>query len=226
MTGDRGFIGRILMKFITSFVVVAVLSLTASRGAVWEQSDSFTHRQLFNTPGSNWVMPADYLKTTFQPFDSSLGTLESFTLVWTLKVQCDYVIGSGGNAMVTGGVDSILGGVTVMGSGGGNGHSVAGSSSKEFNANSTASFTVATISGNPGAAAYDVVTGASAFTAVYNSSLSALLSGTASVDVQVTAAAKLTYVYAAAPVPEPATCAALAGAGVMGLACIRRRRRN
>jgi|GEM_PF-1722008 hypothetical protein len=207
------------LKFILCAALFPICSLPA---AVLTQSANFSRNELFNTPGNPPVMPADFLSTTFQPFNASLGTLESFTIAWTLQVEWDYVVGVGGNSSISGGVTASLGGISYNGTGGGNGYSFPGSGTLQINPSMSSTYIVSEISGGTAASLLGIVTGADPFTARYASSINASLIGDASVDVRVASTAALTYTYAAA-IPEPASFGLLAGLGIAGyLAGVRR----
>src|SRR5690606_40361322 len=60
------------------------------------QSESFSDSGSTNTPGNDQVLiSSTFLDVIFQLFYSSLGTLDSFTLAWTVDVTWDYVVGAG-----------------------------------------------------------------------------------------------------------------------------------
>lgn len=214
------------MKSLKLILCAALFPLCSLQAAVLTQSVNFSRNELFNTPGNTLVMPADFLSTTFQPFDATLGTLESFTIAWTLHVEWDYVVGVGGNSSVSGGVTASLGDTSYNGTGGGNGHSFPGSGTLQINPSISSTYIVSEISGGTGAILLGIVTGADPFAARYLSSIKANLSGDASVDVRVASTAALTYTYAAA-IPEPASFGLLAGLGMVGyLAGVRRTSRR
>lgn len=207
-----------LIKLLTSYSLLLVAA--SLHGATVVQSDDFSHTESFATPGRFAVMPDDFLLTTFQPFDANLGTLESFTIAWTLKVQWDYVIGDGGNHSVSGGVTAYINDIGYTGTGGGNGHSFPGSGTLEINPNTSVTHHVSEITGGTGAALYDIVTGTDPFTSLYDSSIAADLTGEASVAVRVTGSSTLTYVYSS--VPEPAAFGLIAGLGAAACLLVRR----
>jgi hypothetical protein len=202
------------MKSIYSLLCATLFSVAFLRAAVVIQTDAISQAETsFASPGSRLVMPANFLTTTFQPFDSSMGSLESFTLTWTLHVEWDYEVGVGGNSSVAGGVTSYLGGIPVTGSGGDNGYSIPGSGTLSINPDTSSMFTVSEITDGPAASLYDLVTGADPFTALYESAINADLTGDASVAVRVTSSVTLTYVYAT--VAEPASYGLFTGLGVV-----------
>lgn len=208
-----------LIKYITLGALMGVSSLQA---ASFVQDEDFSHTESFATPGQHLVMPNNFLSTTFQPFDAGLGTLESFTIAWTLNVEWDYVIGDGGNHSVSGGVNAFINSINYNGTGGGSGHSFPGSGTLEFNANTSSTYTVSEISGGTEASLLAIIIGLDPFTSTYASSIDASLIGDASVDVRVNGNVTLTYTYAA--VPEPSAFTLFAGlAALMYVAGGRRR---
>jgi len=189
------------------------------------QTDSFTTSGTFSGAGNHDLIPDGLFTATFQPFDGSLGTLESFSIVWTLNVTWDYTLGAGDNHSVGGGVTAYLNNVSYNGSGGGGGHSLPGTGTRSLNPNVTSTYTVASISGGTGASLLAIVTGDDPFQARYEETFSGSFIGNPSINLTALAGVTLTYTYTPAAVPEPSTYALLAGAVALGGAGWRHRRR-
>lgn len=211
-------------------VLIGYLVLTVSLPAAEVvQSDNFSTGGTYSTSaGSSQVsynvIPTDLLSTTFQPFNSSLGTLDSFTIAWTLDVTWNYVNGADGTNSVTGGVTAYLNDVAYNGTGGGIGYSYPGSGTLSIHPDKSVTYTVADSLSGTGSTLWAMVTGSAPFVAKYASGINANLKGDATIDLTATSNVTLTYSYS--PVPEPATAGLLLGIGVLAVALYRRRRKR
>ncbi|WP_415910096.1 PEP-CTERM sorting domain-containing protein [Oleiharenicola sp. Vm1] len=204
-----------------AIVLVFALSAGLLPAAQIIQTDSFTTSGTFSGAGSHDVIPNNLFAASFQPFDSNLGTLDSFSIVWTLNVTWTYTQVSGDNHSISGSVTAYLNNVSYTGTGGGSGYSLPGTGTRSINPNTSATYTVSSISGGTGASLLAIVTGQDSFQARYVDGITGSFIGNPSIDLTATANVTLTYNYSA--VPEPATYGLLAGVGAFGGALVRRR---
>lgn len=205
--------------FPAALLLLSFTTILSAQSVV--QSQNFSASAYLDTPGYNQIIvPSTLLDATFQPFDSSLGTLESFTIAWTLAVTWDYVVGDGGNHSVGISGTLFLNDTGYSGTGGGNGHSLPGSGSLSIDRTPSSTF------GPADATLWSLVTGASAFDARFTTPVEVTILGDASVDLTLASTATLTYAYTATAVPEPGTFALLSGLVALVPVCFRRRRRD
>jgi MYXO-CTERM domain-containing protein len=84
------------------------------------QTASFEIQQPL-TPGSTTFGGPDFFVTQIEPFDSSLGNLDSVSVVWEVDGQVLGTLESGGSASVSYGGTVFLGSIGIGAFGGGNG---------------------------------------------------------------------------------------------------------
>jgi hypothetical protein len=172
------------------------------------------------------------LSDSFNPFDSSLGTLDSFSIAWVVALNANGSADAGGGT-----VQVQMGGSfyvdTNSYSGGGGGDNTGSGPFGTFRTvtavvTNTQSFLVsnAGVSYNPAILAS--VTGGTPFQLSYGSGSNVITtsySGTSSVTAVMTGSATLTYNYTAAPVPEPSSML-IGGSLFAGVAGMRRLRKR
>jgi hypothetical protein len=163
----------------------------------------------------------------FDPFDSSLGTLDSMVIAWDLANTADGTLGSSGGYLSL----SVVGNLTLNGAvyqGGVTGNDAyGGAPNKAFSLSAPVTATDTFLATDEDHANYDVATGDSVFTVGYGAPVKFSSSfGLESFEALTSGSVTVTYNYTATAVPEPATCAVilslLALAGAVGL---KRRRR-
>ncbi len=209
-----------------SILLGFILLTGALPAAVVIQTDSFTTSGAFSGAGNHNVIPDGLFDATFQPFDSSLGALESFTIAWTLNVTWDFTLGEGDNHSVGGTAYAYFNGVIYDAAGGGSGYSLPGTGTRSFNANKSRTYDLASISGTTALDLLSIVTGDEPFHATYTDTIVGEFTGNPFIDLTATAGVTLTYSYAPSAIPEPSTYAALAGLMALGVALVRRRVKN
>ncbi len=211
------------MKILKA-ILLSALVCGAAQAATVVQTPSFTYSSTFSGTGNVPTMPA--INLTVDPFDSSLGTLESFTITWepATFTLTGVVIPAGGGS-ISGGVSA---GLYINGIGYGgrtNGGGQSGTSNAAINGSFTLSATSATyqvagagVTYNPAILA--TVTGSSPFDISMSSGASYSYMNLASGSISISVPLTVTYTYT--PVPEPS--ATLLG-GLGALALLRRRKR-
>jgi hypothetical protein len=219
------------MKPTTILLIGVALSATvALRAQTVVQTVNFNETATY-TEASGTVEHVDstFFTGTFNPFDASLGTLDSFVIEWTLANTGAGTLGSLGGSLsltVSGSLaldgDIYHGGVVGF-------QGTGGPPNAPFSLSAPVTATDTFLSSGAGTD-YDIafltlVTGESDFTIAYTAPVEfSIVSGSATFDASTIGNVTLTYNYTAANVPEPATAAALAGLGALALAALRRRR--
>ncbi len=213
------------MKILKT-ILISALVCGAAQAATVVQTKTYTFSASLNGSGS--VPPnASGIALTVDPFDASLGTLESFTISWApATVTFTGVVNpTGGNGSLSGG----LGGTLSIDGAGYGGRSNGSGASGGANASLDASFTLSAtsdtflVSGagttyNPAylASVRDSTPFDISLSNTASYSYTNLASGLISVSMPLT----VTYTYT--PVPEP-SAAVLGGLGALAL--LRRRKR-
>lgn len=171
------------------------------------------------------VLPTNFFSATFQPFNSTLGTLESISLNWSPAASATNTGTLDAGMFLAGGGTVYIGDNPYNGLSGGFANSSTGEMSFTATANNT--WPVVGFPGNPALLA--LFTGDNPFGVRSDANLQLSFSSddpvVESYTMGVTGGVTLTYNYIAA-VPEPSTYAALAGAACMGAAAWMRRKRR
>lgn len=205
-----------------------------AEAAVVTQSRSFSDSQTALGTGRIVHAGPAGLSDSFEPFDSSFGTLNSFTVAWTVTISASGVAGStgGGFSVQIGGsfyVDSGVYSGAGTGNGNGNGpNSPISAVSSTVTSSSTLLPSNAGVTYNPAILAS--ITGSVPFSLTYKNyptdTVYTDYNGLASLSSSVTASVTLTYDYTApTTVPEPASlwiCASL----LTGVVVLRRFRQR
>ena len=225
-----------LMGLMKRFFYVVLVSLSACCGlgqaATVSRTVNFSDTRSVSGPGD--IFHADsngLIGTGFNPFDSSLGTLRSFQIAWTVTITA-----SGTTSASGGTLSQSLGGFllldTVSYSGMGGGSNTGGGPNVPIGpisatATDTKSFLVSEAGFTYNPAMLAAVTGGSSFDLKYVSPVKTSYASMASADSVMNGSVTMTYTYdpAANPVPEP-TSMAIGSVLFTGLIAMRRRRRQ
>ena len=213
------------------YLLPALVCLGVANAATLTYNDSFNVNESYATTTANQeIFSAGFLSTTVAPFDSTLGTLESFTITWTLSGRFDGFappIGGGINVTFDGGflVQSTPIPYPIDNPTGTNGNGNAGGLPVGFNFPASASSFSQTYNVADAGTLYDQVildalTGGTDVTITWDTPLTMNTAGFTDVTITATATSEFTYTYS--PIPEPSSI--LMGTAAFGLACIRRRR--
>jgi hypothetical protein len=173
------------------------------------------------------LLSNNFFSGTVFPFDSNLGTLNSFAVNWNIDVALNATTNSnsGGISLGLGG-SLFLDGTNYDGMGNGNGNGAAPNSSFNFTFNTanTRNFLVSNSGVTYNPALLNSVTGNSNFNLLYQSPLSASYSNIDSGTATVTGSATLTYDYQTASVPFEFTpsLGLLTMGGIFGFFCLRK----
>ncbi len=159
---------------------------------------------------------------TFEPFDLSLGTLESFTIAWDLTVTGTVSTSNGVSVSSGNGSDFILGGVQY----GGTGSGASGVTTATFSLQRGHTFLASDAGIIYDPALYDRVTGASNYNLVWEGRPRFTIDN--GIDGEIYSASAIgsvsvTYTYSA--IPEPSTYALILGCATLGFVAWRRRRK-
>lgn len=216
-------------------LLFAILCAGSASAATLLQTRSFTIDESYTAvTGPTQVFDDNYLSGTVDPFNGSLGTLESFTLTWTLSGNYTGPLANPGGATSIGyNGDFLIQGLTFPtsangdGSGGGGfGGGGAGGTivniaftSPAAPTSFTRTFFVSGAGSDYDAAILTAVLGGSPLTLKWNTALS-ITGNFDTLDVDGAGSVQLTYNYTA--VPEPS--AALLGLAAAGFIGLRRRR--
>ncbi|MFH1499249.1 MAG: hypothetical protein ABII82_15650 [Verrucomicrobiota bacterium] len=220
------------MKSTTILLIAVALSATAGlRAQTVVQTVNFNETATYtDAAGTVEHVDSTFFTGTFNPFDASLGTLDSFVIQWTLANTGAGTLGvSGGSLSLTvSGSLSLNGDIYHGGVVGFQG--TGGPPNTPFSLSAPVTATDTFLSSGAGTdydtAFLTLVTGDSDFTIGYTAPVVfSIVSGSATFDASTIGDVTLTYHYTAAAVPEPATAAALAGFVTLALAASRRRRR-
>jgi hypothetical protein len=220
-----------LMKRVFYFVLVS-LSACCGLGHAATVSRTVNFSDTVSTSGTGEILHADsngLIGTGFNPFVSSLGTLTSFQIDWTVTI-----VASGTTSATGGNLSQSLGGAlflnTTSYSGMGNGNNTGGGANLPIGpisatATDTNSFLVSEAGTSYNPALLAAVTGGSSFDLKFVSSVETSYTTMASVNSVMNGSVTLTYTYDPAPnpVPEP-TSLAIGSVLFTGLIAMRRRR--
>jgi hypothetical protein len=219
-----------LMKRVF-YVVLVSLSACCGLGQAATVSRTVNFSDTRIASGTGDIFHADsngLIGTGFNPFDSSLGTLISFQIDWTVTLTASGTTSASGGSLSQNHSGALSLNTTSY-NGMGNGNSTGGGPNVPIgpisaNATKTDLFLV---SGGAPAALLAAVTGGSSFVLKYDSPIKTSYSSMASVDSVMNASVTLTYTYDPAPnpVPEP-TSLAIGSVLFTGLIAMRRRRRQ
>jgi hypothetical protein len=194
---------------------LALFCASSSSAALFVQEVPFS----FSASGTTATAPltdAGDFTASFNPFNASLGTLNSFRVEWNVAYQMNFTNSvNGGNGSISASGTYYLGGLGYSGNGGGDGDSGNAGVPLEagFGVLGDTLFSTSSITYNPAILA--LVTGPDSFDAVWDSSTTPYFEGVAGWSATATGSVKLTYDYT--PVPEPADAgiaAAFVAAGV------------
>jgi hypothetical protein len=222
-----------LMKRVF-YVVLVSLSACCGLGHAATVSRTVNFSDTVSTSGTGEILHADsngLIGTGFNPFVSSLGTLTSFQIDWTVTI-----VASGTTSATGGNLSQSLGGAlflnTTSYSGMGNGNNTGGGANLPIGpisatATDTNSFLVSEAGTSYNPALLAAVTGGSSFDLKYVSPVKTSYATMASVNSVMNGSVTLTYTYDPAPnpVPEP-TSLAIGSVLFTGLIAMRRRRRQ
>ncbi|WP_269536907.1 PEP-CTERM sorting domain-containing protein [Cerasicoccus fimbriatus] len=209
-----------------------------SNAALVVQSENFDTTLFNGTPGSSpFVQNVNNVSAVFNPFDSGLGTLNSFTIAWSYTLTTNATTGASGGSIGA----SLSGSYSVDtfgyngnggGFGGGNGPNSPVSASTGNLAQSITFLPAdAGVSYDPAILA--TITGGSPFTLTWGDlgtgflgtfSLSGI--STALVTIDPGSSVTLTYDYSPSAIPEPSTYLAIAGFTMIGAVLYIRRRKQ
>lgn len=217
------------MNLKTSLLLPGFLLIAASLAAQSvEQTVSFDHAATY-TEVTESVKHVDssFFTGSFDPFDSSLGTLDSFVIAWDVSNTVTGTLnGSGGAPSASVGGLLTLNGTQydtfAIGNGTGGPPGTPYSFSIAIAATNT--FLVSGAGTDYASEFLDAVTGASPFTVAYSSAVSVSPTGAMTFDVATLGDLTVTYNYTPAAVPEPATFAAILGLAVLAGTILARRR--
>ncbi|MFZ4469687.1 MAG: hypothetical protein ACOYOZ_10535 [Pirellula sp.] len=222
-----------LMKSVFYFVFVS-LSACCGLGHAATVSRTVNFSDTVNTSGDGEIFHANssgLIGTGFNPFVSSLGTLRSFQIDWTVTIfAMGTTSASGGNLSQSLGGQVYLNTTAYNGMGGGN--NTGGGPNAPIGpilavATATNSFLVSEAGTSYDPALLAAVTGGSSFDLKYVSPVKTSYATMASVFSEMSGSVTLTYTYDPAPnpVPEP-TSLAIGSVLFTGLIAMRRRRRQ
>ena len=221
-----------LKAHVLWFSVVCFVLCGSSNAGVVTQTFNFTDTK--SGAGSGTFINANSSGATFtvNPFNTSLGTLDSFTFAWSLGMTGNGVGDAGGGSM-----SISYGGTTYVNTtsynGGGAGDSTGGIgtfSTLSKSSSITNNFTPANAGSTYDPAILATVTGGSAFSMSYNNGPSAdtaysnytnVVSATSTFTTDLT----VTYNYTGAPASVPEPSFAVAGAALAAAMVVVRRRR-
>lgn len=203
------------------FIATLAFITISLHGAVLVQTGNFSGSAFYSTPGTYSPIPEESLSEIFQPFNTSLGTLDSFTITWNIDFTADLVVGDPGYADFGGGLTAFLNDTDFNGSGIGTGRSVPGETNLEITRTITSTYlNQPDAAGYNAAAVLTIVNGNDPFTAYLANTIEAELRDTATVDITFEGDVTLTYTYTA--VPEPSHYTLMLGFVVfMVLGCAR-----
>jgi hypothetical protein len=221
------------MKSVFYFVLVS-LSACCGLGHAATVSRTVNFSDTVNTSGTGEILHADsngVTGTGFNPFVSSLGTLRSFQIDWTVTITASGTTSaSGGSLSQSLGGQLLLNTTTYNGMGGGN--NTGGGPNVPIgpisaDATATNSFLVSEVGTSYDPALLAAVTGGSSFDLKFASPVKTSYASMDSVNSVMIGSVTLTYTYDPAPnpVPEP-TSLAIGSVLFTGLIAMRRRRRQ
>lgn len=193
-------------------VLFAGLSLGSVQAGVVTQTKTFSNTQTNSGTGQIVHAGLSGLSESFNPFNSALGTLDSYTIVWsTTTAASGTTSGTGGEYVLNQGGTFYVGTSAYSGGGAGNSASAGPNTllpQKTSTVNNTKTFLTseAGVTYNPAILAQ--VIGSSPFTLSYGGNSPTIFTTfttMADVTSTLTGSVTLTYNYTAAPVPEPAS---------------------
>ena len=220
----------------TSAILVSTLGLIGLESIVQKaQAVSTTQTINFNESISlsgdfdNNLLSNDYFSGTVSPFDSNLGTLNSFAVDWNIDSLLNATTGStGGSAGISFAGDLFLNGISYDGTGDGDGNGAGSNTSfsVDIGITNSSTFLVSDAGVTYPPELLSAVTGSSDFELLYNSPLTANYSGIESGNITVTGSAILTYDFESAvsvPFEFSPSIGLLSMVGIFGLLYLRKR---
>ncbi|MBK1883987.1 hypothetical protein JIN85_16325 [Luteolibacter pohnpeiensis] len=203
------------------YLFSAMLCLGSAKAATVSYSDSFNVNESYASITSpQEVFSAGYLTAQLPAFDASLGTLESFTITWSLSGTLDASSGGGSVGYVG---DFLIASTTLTGASGGGGGGGGGAPvSFSFPGGSTSfsyTYNVADVGTTFDQTILDALTGGGDVDVTWDTPFT-ISSTFTDANISINASVDLTYTYS--PIPEPSS--ALLGAAAIGSAFVRRRR--
>lgn len=219
--------------FFCGLVVSISACLGASQAATVSRTVNFSNT--ISGSGSGAIQNADgngLIGTNFNPFDNSLGTLQSFQVLWTVSVTASGVSSASQNGSLTSSLSGTVYFSTSSYAGFGGGQNASGVPGSSISATGTGTnnkfFLVSDANVNYDPFILATVTGGSLFDLSFSSGGISTTIGTtfndmASISSEMTGSVTLTYFYAASGVPEP-TSFAIVSVLCTGLIAMQRRR--
>lgn len=209
-----------------------------SNAALIVQSDSFDTTLFNGAPVSSpFVQNVNNVSAVFNPFDSGLGTLNSFTIAWSFILATNATTGgSGGSIGASLSGSYSIDAIGYSGNGGGFGNGNGPNSPVSANTSNLASsitFLPADAGDSYDPAILATITGGSPYTLTWGSLGSGLLGtfsltdiSTAIVTIEPGSGVTVTYDYTPSAIPEPSTYLAIAGFTMIGAVMYIRRRKQ
>jgi len=198
-----------------------LITAGCASAATVTQTASFGISQALTTGETTFAGPALFV-TTIGPFDQSLGSLDSVSVIWEVAGQVSGTLPNGGSASISYGGPVFMGTVQIAAFGGGNGTGGGPGTVFDFPFSLTQTALYSETQLNPGDAdAWALVNGAESFTAIWSSPFTLNISG----DVTGAAAGdvSMSVIYNYTAIPEPSGSALVL---VSAFALLARRRRN
>ncbi|HTH46696.1 MAG TPA: PEP-CTERM sorting domain-containing protein [Candidatus Limnocylindria bacterium] len=213
-----------LLPVVVAIPAVLLTSLSA-RAAVFVQSIPFNLSTSGTTTTGPLVSSGD-LTGTVDPFNPSLGTLTSFSVVWHMSYTLNWTNDSSGEnteSSFSGGGNYSLNGTVYNGDGGGNGNDGPANASltTSYTIDDNDSFTVANAGVNYSPALLAAVTGGSPFPVVFDMSVTPSLGNVSSWSASAVGSVTVSYTYTA--VPEPLSTGMMTASLLAMAAGLRRR---
>lgn len=193
-------------------VLVAGLSVGGVQAGVVTQTKTFSDTQTNSGTGQIVHAGLSGLTESFNPFNSALGTLDSYTITWSTTTTGSGTTGNAGGAYTLNQGGTFYVGTSPY-SGGGAGNSASGVANtvleqKTSTVNNTKTFLPSEAGVTYDPAIYGRVIGSSPFTLSYGGNSPTIYTTynvMATVTSTLSGSVTLTYNYTAAPVPEPAS---------------------
>lgn len=219
------------MRLSPFSVAIPALILTSLSGhaAVFVQTTPFN----FSASGSNVaseLVPEGALSATVNPFNPGIGTLTSFSVVWSMNYGLEWTNDSSGMetaSLMEAGGSLILGGITYGGAGGGSSNGEESGAfehlSLSFSIAATDTHSSPTVDFSYDPSIWGIVTGGSPFTVAHDITMSPQLGHVSSWSATGVGSVQVSYTYT--PAPEPLSTG-LATAGLLAVAVgVRHRQR-
>jgi hypothetical protein len=184
-------------------ILLGAIALAASLTAeTVTQSADFAKSDVYTGSGSKELVSSVFFSADLQPFDASLGTLQSFTVKWEASGLLTGTVGpdSSGSASSSFGGSFYLAGSGYGGAGGGNGGGAGPGQSLEVIFPPTPivsekTFTVAEAGVTYDPAILAAITGTSPFAAAFDSAVTVNYTNVVDLAASVTGTVTLTYTY-------------------------------